>query len=188
MFMYRVHVIVRAECNLWLLLRSCAWTAPWSRSSSPCPTSASSSHKSLSCVCITPQSATNRAAKSTTSSCALKTSSMRWTGRRNCEVLKRPPVAQTPCPVRGPSHFLFVLYKVIYTHSPSPGVAQGFLQAKPWPHYTKGVWRGCVKQLKYKFKLFLFKAWAYSHKRNTVHVRESVRARVRQVAESSGSH
>lgn len=41
------------------------------------------------------------------SSCALKTSSMKWTGRRSCEVLKRLLVTQTQFPVR-PSPQLFI--------------------------------------------------------------------------------
>lgn len=145
------------ECNLWLLLRSYVWTALWSRLSSLSPTSASFSLRSPSCVCTTPQSEMNRAAKSTTSSYDLRTSSMRWTGRRNCEVLKRPLVAQTPCPVRGPSHFLCVLNKVIYTLFRSPGAAQGILLRQNPDLITPGEWGGCVKQSSSKYKLILLR-------------------------------
>lgn len=97
--------------------RLCGWIAPWSRLCSPCPTSASSSPRSPSCESTTPPSATSKAARSMTSSWAQKIFSMRWTGRRSCEVLKRRLVTQTPFPVRGFLQ-LFTFLPSGFTRSP----------------------------------------------------------------------
>lgn len=106
-------VSVVASASVWLVAavivsRLFGWIALWSRSSFLCLTSASFLPKSPSCVSTTLQSGMSKVARSMTSSCALRTSSMRWFGRRSCEVLKRLLVAQTQYHVRfSPQLFIF---------------------------------------------------------------------------------
>lgn len=59
------------------VFRLYGWIAPWNRLCFLSPTSASSSHKSPSCEFTIPQSGTSKAARSMTSFCALKISSVR---------------------------------------------------------------------------------------------------------------
>lgn len=66
--------------------RSSDWIERWNRLSSLCPASVNSWQRSQNCEYITPRRGMSRAARSTTSSCAPRTSLMRWTGRRNFEV------------------------------------------------------------------------------------------------------
>lgn len=66
--------------------RSSDWTERWNRLSSLCPASVNSWRKNQNFEYIIPRRGMSRAARSMTSSCAPRTSLMKWTGRRNFEV------------------------------------------------------------------------------------------------------